>query len=54
MDSIVNKEKKYIEEPPLVEGDHNFGTITEKISSIVESKPPKGWLIGFLFSLSYL
>ena len=54
MDSVANKDKNYIEEAPLVEGNHNFSTITEKISSIVESKPPKGWLIGFLFSLSLL
>tara|TARA_Y100001936_G_scaffold84451_1_gene82945 strand:+ start:37 stop:1422 length:1386 start_codon:yes stop_codon:yes gene_type:complete len=54
MDNVVNKDKNQIEEAPLVEGDHNFSTITEKISSIVESKPPKGWHIGFLFSLSLL
>ena len=52
MTDIINKEQNYIKEAPLVEGDHNFGTITEKISSIVESKPPRGWLISFLFAFS--
>ena len=53
-DTIANKQQNYVEEAPLVEGDHNFSTITEKISSIVESKPPSGWLIAFLFSFSLL
>ena len=43
-----------IQEAPLVQGNHTFGTITEKISSITETAPPKGWWIAFLFSLSLL
>ena len=43
-----------IQEAPLVLGDHTFGTITEKISSITETSPPKGWWLAFLFSLSLL
>ena len=53
-DTAANKQQNYIDEVPLVEGNHNFSTITEKISSIVESKPPSGWLIAFLFSFSLL
>lgn len=53
-DTTANKLQTYVDEAPLVEGDHNFSTITDKISSIVESKPPRGWLIAFLFSFSLL
>ena len=34
-DTIANKQQNYIEEAPLVEGDHNFSTITEKLSVIM-------------------
>ena len=51
---VLNKDQHQHQEAPLVEGDHNFSTITEKISSIVESKPPRGWLIAFLFAFSGL
>ena len=53
-ETVLNKDRNQHQEPPLVEGDHNFSTITEKISSIVESKPPRGWLIAFLFAFSGL
>jgi len=43
-----------IQEAPLVQGNHTFGTITEKISSITETAPPKGWWVAFLLSLSLL
>ena len=53
-ETVLDKQPNSMEEAPLVEGNHNFSTITEKISSIVESKPPSGWLIAFLFSFSLL
>ena len=53
-ETVVNKDQEQYQEAPLVEGNHNFSTITEKISSIVESKPPRGWLIAFLFAFSGL
>ena len=53
-ETIISKDQHHTQEAPLVEGDHTFSTITEKISSIVENKPPKGWWIAFLFSLSLL
>ena len=43
-----------ITDAPLVEGNHTFASITEKISSITENPPPKGWWIAFLASLSLL
>ena len=54
MSNNLNNNQDSMNGPPLVEGNHNFSTITEKISSIVENKPPRGWLIAFLFSLSGL
>ncbi|MFM7150963.1 MAG: hypothetical protein ACKO23_14070 [Gemmataceae bacterium] len=40
------------ESPPegqILGPGHNFSTITEKISSIVQTKPsPRGWWVGFL------
>lgn len=32
--------------PPLVQGGMNYADVTEKISSIVEGKPPKQWYIA--------
>ena len=43
-----------ITDAPLVEGNHTFASITEKISSITENPPPKGWWVAFLASLSLL
>ena len=40
-ETVVNKDQEQYQEAPLVEGNHDFSTITEKISSIVESKPPR-------------
>ncbi len=54
MSDNTTKNHHLISEPPLVEGNPTFGDITEKVSSIVEGKAPKGWLIAFLFSLSAL
>ena len=34
MSDRLNKDQHLIEESPLVEGNHTFGTITDKISSI--------------------
>ncbi|HGY54148.1 MAG TPA: hydrogenase [Caldithrix abyssi] len=36
-----------LEEPPLITGNQTFASITEKISSITETKPGKGWALGF-------
>jgi len=41
-------------EAPLVTGNQTFARITEKISSLVENKPPKGWHIAFAFSVSIM
>ena len=54
MSDEMNKNQHLIDGPPLVEGNPSFGEITDQISSIVESKPPSGWLIGFIFSISLL
>ncbi len=54
MSEVLNKDNQLIDGPPLVEGNPSFREITDQVSSIVESKPPSGWLIGFVFSLSLL
>ena len=36
-----------IPRPTLVEGNHDYGTLTEHISSIVENKTPRNWYIAF-------
>jgi len=41
-----------VPETPLVTGNQTFARITEKISSLVENNPPKGWHIAFAFSVS--
>ena len=54
MSETRNNEQNLIQDPPLVEGNHNFSTITDKISSIVENNPPRGWTVAFLTALSAL
>src|SRR5437764_3572411 len=37
--------------PPVIAPGHTFGTVTDKISSIVlTQKTPLGWWLGFLFA----
>src|SRR3954452_1428281 len=37
--------------PPVIAPGHTFGTVTDKISSIVLSRrTPLGWWLGFLFA----
>src|SRR3954468_5148016 len=54
-----------LERAPVIELGHTFGTVTEKISAIVLTRPPSnGWFIGFgicfmltmmmLFAIGYL
>ena len=39
---------------PLITGDNDNTTITEKVCQIVEQKPTVGWWLFFLLSLSVL
>ena len=59
------KSSTEIERAPVIEPGHTFGTVTEKISAIVLTRPASnGWFIGFglmfmatmmlLFALGYL
>ena len=48
MSDMLNKDQHLTNDPPLVEGNHTFATITEKISSIVENKP---LISGFMTNL---
>jgi molybdopterin-containing oxidoreductase family membrane subunit len=37
--------------PPMVEGDHDFGTVSDKISDLtLKKRTPLGWYIGFAIS----
>jgi Ni/Fe-hydrogenase subunit HybB-like protein len=40
--------------PPVIEPGHTFGTVTDKISSIVQRRTPRGWFIGFAISFSMM
>ena len=51
MSETRNNEQHLIQDAPLVEGNHNFSTITDKISSIVENNPPRGWTVAFFDSI---
>ena len=40
-------------EQPLIGADHTFGSVTDKISAIVQTRrPPRGWWIGFAVSFA--
>ena len=47
LEDIKNKEI-------LVEGNHTFKTVTDKIAGIVEMKNSKAWLVGFEISNMFL
>ena len=37
--------------PPMVEGDHDFGTVSDRISDLtLKKRTPLGWYIGFAIS----
>lgn len=39
--------------PPVIEPGHTFATVTEKISSIVLTRPTSlGWILGFVFTFA--
>lgn len=38
--------------PPLVAGNHTFGSVTEAICEIVEKKPTTPWMLGLALALS--
>ena len=53
MSSVTSKNQSIIaNEPPLIKGNPTFSSISDKICGIVENKPPSGWWILFLASLS--
>ena len=42
------KEIQLAMQPPMVEGDHDFGSVSDKIGDItLKRKTPFHWLIGF-------
>src|SRR6202047_1301574 len=59
------KSSTELEKAPVIEPGHTFGTVTEKISAIVLTRPTSnGWFVGFgiafmttmmmLFAIGYL
>jgi len=45
-----NLPRSYVDEPPLISGNQTFGTVTEKISRIVEHKVSKYWYLAIAIS----
>ena len=45
-----NLPRSYVDEPPLIFGNQTFGTVTEKISRIVEHKVSKYWYLAIAIS----
>ena len=52
MNRDENKSAQLIAEPPLIDGNHTFASLTDKISGIVEVKTPPMWVIVTLFFAS--
>jgi molybdopterin-containing oxidoreductase family membrane subunit len=46
MDIVETPETFKPKEPPLIQGNPTFHSVTEKISSVVESKTPMGWYVA--------
>jgi molybdopterin-containing oxidoreductase family membrane subunit len=41
--------------PPVIGGRHTFGSVTDKISSIVQTRrAPRGWWVGFIVSFAFV
>ena len=41
--------------PPVLEPGHDYGSVTDKISSIVLTRPiTKGWFLGFIIAFTLL
>jgi len=40
--------------PPVIEPGHDLGTVTDRISSIVLTRTPRGWFVGFAIAFSML
>lgn len=45
-----NLPRSYVDEPPLISGNQTFGTVTDKISRIVEHKVSKYWYLAIAIS----
>ena len=52
--SVVDEPENPASRALLVEGNHNFATVTETIARIAEQKTPKGWYLLFGISVAAL
>ena len=50
MSGVTDKNILATLEPPLIEGDHSFATISQKVSEITERKTTLNWLLFFGFT----
>jgi molybdopterin-containing oxidoreductase family membrane subunit len=52
--TVIDEPENPAERAPLVEGRHNFATVTETIARVAEQRTPKGWYLLFGISVAAL
>ena len=53
-DPLYNAGDDSRQREPLVLGNNDFTTVTDKVTGLALNKPPLGWYIGMAISLSLL
>jgi molybdopterin-containing oxidoreductase family membrane subunit len=51
---LTSSRDEPLDESPLVEGGHTFGTLTDRVAGVAESKTPPAWFAAFAIAFSML
>ncbi len=52
--TVIDEPENPAQRAPLVEGRHNFATVTEAVARVAEQRTPKGWYLLFGISVAAL
>ena len=52
--TVVDEPENPLRRAPLVEGDHDFASVTESVARVAEGKTPRPWYIGLGVSVMIL
>ena len=51
---VVDEPENPLERAPLVEGNHDFGSVTDTIARVAENRTPRGWYLMFGIAVAAL